>query len=395
MRVKLTPAFCQNAAAAPGAERTIYWDTVLRGFGLVVVNSGHRGFCVQYRHRGRSRRMTIKAVLGLDQARRRARELLGDVARDRDPLAEKRARATAGKNTLRAIAEQFLQREGRKLRTIKHRRADLERLIYPRLGSRPIAEIRRSEIVRLLDSIEDDKGAARADKAFMILRRLFSWHAGRSDEFRSPIVRGMWKPAEVQESRTRILTDDELRTIWRAAESRNDVFSFLVRFLLLTAARRNEAARMNRSEIVGADWTIPAARYKTKVDFLIPLSSKAQELLDAMPVIGHAGWVFTSNGKTPIAGFTQFKQAFDEACGVKGWRIHDLRRTARSLMSRAGVDADHAERCLGHVIGGMRGVYDRHQYRDEKLRGFEALAAQIERIVDQPRVTPLRQAAAL
>jgi integrase len=89
----------------------------------------------------------------------------------------------------------------------------------------------------------------------------------------------------------------------------------------------------------------------------------------------------TKNGK-PITGFWKYKLDFDKACGVSGWRIHDLRRTARSLMSRAGVNADIAERCLGHVIGGVRGIYDRHEYFDEKKRAFEALASQIERIVN-------------
>jgi hypothetical protein len=64
------------------------------------------------------------------------------------------------------------------------------------------------------------------------------------------------------------------------------------------------------------------------------------------------------------------------------WTLHDLRRTARSLMSRAGVPSDHAERCLGHVLPGIRGTYDRHEYLAEKRRAFDALAAQIDRVVN-------------
>jgi integrase len=93
--------------------------------------------------------------------------------------------------------------------------------------------------------------------------------------------------------------------------------------------------------------------------------------------------VFTTNGgATPFTSFSNFKAAFDEASGTKGWTHHDLRRTARSLMSRAGVPTDHAERCLGHVIGGVRAVYDRHEYHREKQRAFEMLAAEIDRIVE-------------
>jgi integrase len=92
--------------------------------------------------------------------------------------------------------------------------------------------------------------------------------------------------------------------------------------------------------------------------------------------------VFTTNdGRKPISSLSLFKRQLDAASGTEGWTLHDLRRTARSLMSRAGVPTDHAERCLGHVIGGVRGVYDRHEYHAEKQQAFEALAALIERIV--------------
>jgi integrase len=191
--------------------------------------------------------------------------------------------------------------------------------------------------------------------------------------------------------RDRILTDSELQAIWKAAEATEGPFGRLVQFLLLTAARRDEAARMVRDEINGSDWTLPAARNKVKVDLIRPLPVAAQSVLAKLPQIGQRGFVFTTNGRVPVAGYSRFKQLLDEASGVKGWVLHDLRRTARSLMSRAGVPSDHAERCLGHLMPGVRSVYDRHQYRSEMLAAYEALAALIERIVDpQENVVALR-----
>jgi integrase len=142
----------------------------------------------------------------------------------------------------------------------------------------------------------------------------------------------------------------------------------------------------------GADWTLPAARNKTGVDLVRPLSKAAQEILAARPRIVGCPFVFTSDGRSALGGFSRRKHEFDAACGVTDWTIHDLRRTARSLMSRAGVSPDHAERCLGHVIGGVLETYDRHAYHAEKLQAFEMLAAQIERIVNPPQgdVVPLR-----
>jgi integrase len=141
---------------------------------------------------------------------------------------------------------------------------------------------------------------------------------------------------------------------------------------------------MDRSELDGMDWLIPATRSKGKRDFLVPLSNAALSVLALLPVIGspEKGPVFTHDGGRPISGFGKSKAAFDKACGVSGWTIHDLRRTARTLMTRAGVDKDHAERCLGHALVGVRSTYDRHEYYDEKKRAFEALAAQIHRILN-------------
>src|SRR5262245_9117640 len=268
MRTKLTPAFVQKARAEPGAERSLFWDQDMPGFGLVVTASGHRSFIVQYRANGRSRRMTIDGVLSLVEARKRARILLGDVAKDRDPLQERRNRISLAEDTFQSIVEAYFAREGKKLRTAADRRTTLERLVYPRIGSQPISAIRRSDLVRLLDRIEDENGPVQADRTLAYIRKVMNWHASRSDEFRSPIVRGMARTSSKERARARVLTDDELRAVWNAAEATSGPFGAFVKSLLLTGARRSEAAEMTWSEISGADWTLPAARNKVKVDLV-------------------------------------------------------------------------------------------------------------------------------
>jgi integrase len=191
-------------------------------------------------------------------------------------------------------------------------------------------------------------------------------------------------------ARSRVLTDDELRAVWQAAEETEGPFGRYVQFLLLTGARRSEASDLTWSEISGDAWCLPSARNKTKVDLVRPLSAAAQATIAKLPRVGRQGFVFTISGDTPIVGFAKFKARLDEASGTSGWTLHDCRRTARSLMSRAGVNADIGERCLGHALPGVRATYDRHSYRPEMLHAFEALAAQIERIVDpQPNVVAL------
>jgi integrase len=309
-------------------------------------------------------------AITLEAARTKARDWLWLIGGGVDPKVREAARRA---DTLMAISEEYLKRDGKGLRTAAVRRRVIERLVYPSLGSRPIDTIKRSEIIRLLDGIEDENGPVMADRTLALIRKIMNWHASRSDEFRSPIVRGMARTKPKERARERTLTDDELRSVWGKAEG---VFGSLVRFILLTAARRAEAAELRWPEIAGRDWTLPAIRNKAKVDLLRPLSRAALAVLP--PKEGDL--VFPVNGKD-ITSFDRLRSELAEASGTEGWTLHDLRRTARSLMSRAGVTADVAERCLGHVIPGVRGVYDRHEYHREKQQAYEALAALIDRIV--------------
>jgi integrase len=148
---------------------------------------------------------------------------------------------------------------------------------------------------------------------------------------------------------------------------------------------------MVRSELDGGDWEIDGGRYKSKRPHLIPLAAAALEIINRQPAFDGSPFVFTLTGRRPLGDFGPFKRELDRISGVTGWRLHDLRRTARSLMSRAGVNSDHAERALGHAIGGIRGVYDRHEYRREKAMAFKKLAALVDRIINPAEnVTALR-----
>jgi integrase len=402
MQVKLTAAFVSSARIPDaGKDRVIYWDEKRPGFGLMITANGKRSFVFQYRNERReSRRASLSGTTKLADAHKWADIIQGAVAKGADPVAKRKAekaeQSTRGK--FRTIAEEYVKREKSKLRSMNQREAVLKRLVYPAFGDKPMDQIKRRDVVALLDEIEDDRGAPMADLTLMVIRRVMNWHAARDDDFRSPIVRGMGRSNPGERARERTLSDDEIRAIWRTADTLDgppglQMFGRLLQFILLTAVRRNEGARMDRKERSGADWLIPAARMKGKRDFLIPLSGAAVRLLDSLPVIGspEAGPVFTA-GTKPLAAFDQQKRAFIVLCGVKDWTIHDLRRTARSLMSRAGVEADHAERCLAHAIRGIRGIYDRHAFYDEKKRAFEALAAQIDRILKPPanNVIPIK-----
>ncbi len=288
---------------------------------MIVQSSGRKSYAVRYRLNGTPQKLTLGSVLladgpkpaenveqpkigdalSLAGARKLAADVQHQLARGRDPADAKRqdkaAQRIAAENTFKAVAEEYLKREcglrrdaeggatfkNGKLRSGAWRCAVLERLVYKELGDRPILEIRRSDIVRLLDKIEagelKDKdgdpikgGPVMADRTLALIRKIMNWHATRSDDFLSPIVRGMARVKAKERARERTLTDDELRAVWKTADETEGPFGALVKFLLLTAARRNEAAQMNRNELSGTDkakpidWTLPAARNKAKVD---------------------------------------------------------------------------------------------------------------------------------
>ena len=365
--------------------QTDYWDAGCKGLALRVSSKAKTWTYVFAWGNGRARmKLGTYPATSLARAHTLADEVRADLEAGTDP------RAAAQPETLRAICEEYLSREAGNLRSGDDRRAVLERLVYPTLGERPIGDIRRSEIVRLLDAIEDERGPAAADKSLAFIRRVFNWYATRSDDFRSPIVRGMSRTKPRERARARVLTDDEIRMVWAVAKAQG-AFGRLVQFLLLTGARRTEAAAMPWTELDGGEWLLPAPRNKTKLDLLRPLAPAALAVVGAKP--NGATFVFsTDRGATPISGYSKLKLTFDKACGVTDYTIHDLRRTARSLMSRAGVPTDHAERVLGHVIGGVRGTYDRHEYRDEKAQALTALARLVSRIIsNRPNVVTLKR----
>jgi integrase len=373
------------------AKRLEVPDPGCTGLYVQAQPSGAIGYAVRYRFDGTPAKFTLQAGLGLAAARAAATEALRQVEQGIDPRASRRAAKAAAEvaaaNTLRAVSEAHLHFEesrpaGKRLRTIWQRRATFERLIFDKLGGRPIAEIKRSEIVRLLDHVRAERGPRMADEVLSCLSIVFTWHARRADDFRSPIVRGMGISKPADRVRNRVLNNDELRRLWHAADE-IPLFGPFVQFVLLTCTRRGEAADMRWSELLpNGDWLIPSHRYKNKFDHLVPLSRAAQEVLANIPKIGE--FVFTFDGRRPLGDFHRFKQKLDARAGVTGYRLHDLRRTARTLLSAARVNADFAERCLGHALPGLRKTYDCFDYRAEKAEAFDLLARHIAGIVNPP-----------
>jgi integrase len=270
----------------------------------------------------------------------------------------------------------------------------------------PFFEIRRKTVNALLDKIAVERSPLQADAVLATLRSIMNWYATRDDEYTSPIVKGMHRDHRKasDRARRRILNDDELRALWAGADQVNGAFGAIVKLLLLTAQRREKVATMKWADVQDGIWTIATeAREKGNAGQL-RLPAAALEIIAAQPVIDdnphvfpgspHGPWREAARSRPPsFNSWSQRKAEIDAALPpMPNWTLHDLRRTARSLMSRVGVSSDIAERVMGHAIAGVEGVYDRHSYAGEKADALNKLATLIEQIVnppDQTNVVPL------
>jgi integrase len=371
---------------------------VPRGFGVRVTAKGVRAFVLDYRIRQRQYRYTIGTWPDWSalKAVHEARKLRQRVDRGENPLDDRAPPAVV--KTVAEVLDEFLVRhvrnKDRPLRSAKEYDSAFNRLVKPEIGSIALYELKRSQVSAMLDKIEDKSGPTMADRTLAYLRKAFNWQAARDDEFLPPIAKGMNRTKPKERARTRVLSDDELCDIWPHLSG---TFGALVKMLLLTAQRRDEVAKMRWSEIdQNGVWEIPAERYKTKRSNVVPLSPAARAVVAAQARI--CDYVFAGRtGKTPFSGFSKAKAALDAAIAqarakkdtaidekpkaMPAWTLHDLRRTAKTSMMRAGVRPDISERVLGHVIAGVEGVYDRHSYLDEKRDALKKLAAIVERIV--------------
>jgi integrase len=368
----------------PKTGQVDYYDAILPGLVLRVNYGGAKVWrALHYIKKvdadGKRSSMPTTHKLGryphlkLKDARERARLFLQDPAK---------AKTQAESGSFREVAENFIKRyvEHEGLRSQYEIERVLKVYIYTRWEHRAFRDIGRADVASLLDQVSDNNGPRQADMCLAIIRKLTNWFATRDDHYVSPIVKGMNR--STNGSRKRILTDDEIRALWKVADG---TFGALLRVALLTGQRKDKVATMRWSDVddVGV-WTIAGEEREKANAGRLQLPPMVTDIIEAQPRIASNPHVFAAGkGQGPFNSFSQRKDEIDKRLPkMPGWTIHDLRRTARSLLSRADVRPDIAERVLGHAIAGVGGVYDRHAYADEKGRALVALSALVGRIID-------------
>jgi integrase len=298
-------------AMKPRPVRQEIPDSFLPGLYLIQQPSGAKGWAVRYRHQGVPRKLTLGSypALGLKDARELGAKALRAVAEGRDPGREKILARAAKADSVDRIVEEFLERHVRRSnrpRTAQGTERLLRQHVLPRWRGRMVHEITRRDVLKILDHVVDGGAPIAANRTFAAVRKFFNWCVARDILAASPCA-GV-KPPTSERARDRVLSDDELRLVWTAADKLGGTFGPLVKLLALTGQRRDEVARMRWDEL-DLDtrlWTLPRARTKNNQPHEVPLSKAALTVLQNVPRIAGSPFVLAANGgASPVSGYSK------------------------------------------------------------------------------------------
>jgi integrase len=320
-------------------------------------------------------------------ARQRAHQALADISAGTDPMAEKKR--TDLRDPLPAAVEQFIamhcERQNRPATTRETARL-LRANFVPVWKHRDLTDITKRDVVAILDAIVARGSPGSANHALSAIRKFFNWCVQRGMLDISPCF-GVQNPAR-NGKRERVLTDEELAAVWRAAATDEFPVAQIVHLLILTGQRRGEVAGLRWPDLnlETHEWSLPAALTKANRAHVVPLSPQARRIIMSAPKI-HDTYLFPARGvdDQAFAGFNKAKQRIDAVCGFTDWTLHDLRRTAATGMARLRTPPHVIERVLNHASGifaGVAGVYNRFDYLTEMRTALESWAAHVERLAE-------------
>jgi integrase len=404
-KIKFTDRWLQSlkplSSRDPGYRKAL-WDASMPG---LCIRPGHTiTFYVGKRPKGSKQFVWSKLgdypVLSLAEARSRAAIAVASIGEGKAAPQH----TTPGLMTFADAAAQFMRDclDGKRTRT------EIEQLFYGKLisafGGKLLTAITHDEIVAALREIADrperhDRGRSvsggphAARKALTHLHVMLRWAAFNRiggltvDPSAAIPAIELLRGRQFNRQRDRTLDDRELRAIWQRAEEIGYPFGTLVQALILTGQRLGELANARWCEVAGDTLLIPPERMKNKRAHALPLTPRLQEVVGSLPRAEGGEFLFsTTGGRRPISGFSKYKVKFDRGLDIVPWQLHDLRRTVRTGLSRAGVPVFDAELIIAHQQSGVHGVYDKFRYQEEKLNGLSKWEELLARILD-PRAT--------
>ena len=404
MRKKLTEARVKRVRR-PKTGQVFLWDGEVRGFGVRILPSGSKTFWFQYRPRGggSSRMIRIDSFpkISVAKARDQARVFAGKVSSGGNPAAELRAERMRDKATLRVLLaeggpySQELERRG--VVNIKPALSSLRRGLHG-LMSKEVTYLTRRDLVAAIAAIEDDGRPGAAQDLRRFTRVFLEWCVGSGFLTANPLA-GLRRPMRSRAERLkaganggRALSDDEIRQLWQSAGSFGS-FGGLVRLALLTGLRRGELAQLERARDLLTDRIVVRPEHaKTGAQHEVPLTALMRTVITGAPVTTSKLLFPSPATGGRLAGWTRWVANLRQASGVN-FCLHDLRRTARTLMSRLGIAEDLAELAIGHVRADLIARYNKDDAWAGRRDAFTRVSAHIAALIgarEGAAVIPLR-----
>jgi len=383
--------------SAGDAVRAEYPDAACPGLHLVVQPTGTRSWA--FRFRRRTDRKNVKLTLGkagdgglsLAAARHAAaahRHRLEQGAVLVTPVTAVTPQSVRTGDKVETAVASFLELHVRRKNRISTARVTeniFNRIIVPAWRNRTIDSIRRRDIIDLVEDVAASGRGYHANRTCAVLSKFFAWLVARDALTFSPVT-GVERPHK-EKTRSRVLTDDELRVLWLAC-GHEGASGEAIRLMTLTGARRGEVGEMSRREVDQDHqlWNLPAERTKNGRPHTIPLSTQAWTLIEARPRFAGCDFVFTIDGKRAVNNWDEVKHRISAKAGItaSSWRLHDLRRTCASGMQRLGVSVPVVEKALNHGSNSFRGIiatYQTHDYADEIRVALQRWGDHVEDLV--------------
>lgn len=360
---RLTDTMVKNLKSQ--SARYEVYDAQVPGFGIRIAPSGRKTWVVFGRQHGRRARATLGVYpqVSLAEARIAATDALKEM-REGEYSPKKQS------DRFEDVLEDWYQREQRHNKSFEQVKNAMQLHVVPYLKGRQIVDIRKADLLRIIDRVVDRGALTQANRVRAFVMRLFNWACERDLIEFSPAA--SLPKLQGEQSRDRVLTEGELLAVWEASDQLGYPFGPIFQLLILTAQRREEVSGMRWSELDMERqlWTFGMERAKNDQKHTVHLSEPALAILSKLPRRADSDFVFTTTGRTSVSGFSKVKARVDKLSAVSEWRLHDLRRTAATMMAeRLEINPAVVDKILNHrsgVVRGVAAVYQRGQYLKER-----------------------------
>ena len=366
--------------AKPADKRYDLFDASARGLGLRVAISGTKSWFIMRRFNGRMLRITFGRYpeISLANARLKVPEVLRE-------MADGRTQGQRKTDLFKIVLEEWLKKDQVKNKSVHQVKMAMYLHALPALGNMSVTSITKRDVNKMIDKVVDAGSPVAANRILAYMKRFFSWCKERDILDQSP-VEAIKLPSK-ENDRDRVLNLGEIKSFWISCDKMGYPWGPIFQLLLLTGARLKEISQASWSEISISDriLDLPGSRTKNERAHQIQLSVQTLKILLSLPKVEGQDFLFSTNGKTPVSGFSKVKKRLDMLCGVTNWRFHDLRRSfATHSSEKLSVSPVIVDKILNHRTGQVRGVtavYQRGEYLAERREALQKWGDYIERLV--------------